>query len=48
MISQNKANNDLAVSKVKYSLWALMSTLITPMSSLSWLLSSILMIDQLT
>ena len=42
-------NNDMAVSGVKYSLCALISTLTTVMSFLSWLLSSILMsINQLT
>ena len=38
---KNKVNNNIAVSGAKYSLCALMSTFTTPMSSLSWLLSSL-------
>ena len=44
IINLNKVNNNMAVSGVKYSLCALMHTLTSPMSSLSWLLSSILML----
>ena len=42
-------NNNMVVSLVRYSLCAIISTLTTPMSSLGWLLSSVLMsTDRLT